>query len=102
MVTLSETVLETTREILEVSHATSSGGLASNGLLAPVIYKIRLNPCSTPYSQRTLAHLRSGEGAGSTSLLLLVEGAVTTALAERVTLGMALTTASSTLSLRKC
>lgn len=36
--TLSETVLETTRELLEVSHAASTGGLASNGLLAPVVY----------------------------------------------------------------
>lgn len=84
-----------------MSHTASSGGLASNGLLAPVDYdtkNIRFHPVIRVLGL-TLAHLGSRESAGSAGLLLLVERTVTTALADAVTLGVLLTKASGSFGL---
>ena len=96
--TLSEAVLEAAGHILEVSHTAGTSGLASKGLLAPVVY---MKSVSKPGNKRdTSTHLGGRVGAGSTSLLLLVERAVSTASAEGVALGVLLTKAGGTFGLK--
>lgn len=82
--TLTETILETTGQILEMTHTASSGGLSSLALDAPV----------------EGTELGSGVTALGTGLLLLVVGTVTAAFAEGVGLSMAFTKAGSSLSLK--
>ena len=79
----TETVLETTGNSLEVTHAASSSGLSSLALDAPVVG----------------TELGSGVTALSTSLLLLVIGTVAATLAEGVSLSMAFTKAGCSLGL---
>jgi hypothetical protein len=82
--TFTETVLETTGNILKMTHAASSSGLSSLSLDAPV--------------ERT--ELGSRVAALSASLLLLVVGTIAATLAEGVSLSMAFTKAGCSLSLK--
>ena len=81
--TLAETVLETTGQILQMTHTASSGGLSSDTLGGPVVG----------------TELGSGVAALSASLLLLVVSAVTAAFAEGVSLSMAFTKTGCSLGL---
>eukprot|EP00963_Diacronema_lutheri_P008414 scaffold752_cov322-Pavlova_lutheri.AAC.11 len=66
--TLTESVLESTREILQVLHASRSGGLSSDGFGAPVV----------------LAYFGAWEPARRTRLLLDVEASLPAPATERV------------------
>ncbi len=80
---LTETVLEATGQVLQMTHATSTGGLSSLGLGAPV----------------EGTHTGSRVGALGAGLLLLVVGTVTATLAEGVGFSVTLTGRSSTFGL---
>ena len=70
-----ETVLETTRDIAEVTETTSSGGLSALGLLGPLV----------------LSGLSSWVSARGASVLLDVERTTTAASAQSVRLVVSLT-----------
>lgn len=72
---LTESVLETTWKLLQMTHAASSGSLATLGLRSPGI----------------AAHLGTWIGTLGTGVLLLVEGTVSTAAADCVRLCVAFT-----------
>jgi hypothetical protein len=82
--TLAEPILESSRHSLEMTHTASSSRLASLSLHAPV----------------EAAQLCGRVGALGACLLLLVEGAVTAAAAEGVTLSMAFSEAGGSFGLR--
>ena len=81
--TLTETILETTGNVFKVTHATSSSGLSSLGLGAPV----------------EGTELGSRETTLGTGLLLLVVSTITATFTEGVGLSMTFTKAGSSLSL---
>jgi len=81
--TFTETVLETTRDVLEVAHTAGTGGLSTLSLDRPVE--------GTDLGRRITAR--------SAGLLLVVEGALATTSAESVRLGVTLTERGGTLGL---
>lgn len=78
--TLSETVLESSVDVLEVSHSAGTGGLSPLGLKTPV---------EGPQLGGRVTTLSAGK-------LLLVERPVTTSPAEGVGLGVSFTKGGST------
>ena len=72
---LAESILEASLDIPEMFHATSSGGLPTDGLLAPVV----------------VAEFGRGVAALGAGLLLEVVGTVVAATAQSVGLCVALT-----------
>ena len=81
--TFLESVLEASRNGLQISAASSSGGLSSLALLTPLI----------------LSGLCAGESAGSAGALLLVERDLSATAAASVGLGVTLTETLGTLGL---
>jgi hypothetical protein len=80
---LLETILEASRQVLQVAHASSASSLSALSLDGPVV----------------VAQLGGRVAALGASLLLVVEGAVAAAAAQSVRLGVAFTEAGRTLGL---